>query len=319
LTRKDLSSFDGAVVIEIRSMSDNAEIHSKVMSFLVAEWARKDNRQLVAVDLLYAPGNGFKDEEVRRWVRADEPELFSEFIHIEKLVVQIVEIAEGEADAKPAGKHRFVVRCHQHIGSRVIFSFALSPSYRGSDEITLAGGGGGGGGRDQQVISQHASQLMRINAQMFEGTIRVLGQQNMSLHDQVTTLTAENSVLRRELEEARSNKMDREFQIAMAAEKNARTNAGFHKLIQIGSIVAAKIGAGDASQGGGSESPLAVLIGDFYTSFRPDQMNALMQIFDMPQKIMFMEIVNLVKPAEPKADAPPAGPPPGGPNKGPST
>lgn len=300
-------------------MSDNAEIHTKVLGFLMAEWARKENRQLVAVDLLYSPGNGFKDEEIRKWVRADEPELFSEFIHVEKLVAQIVEIAEGEVDAKPAGKHRFVVRCHQHMGSRPTHSFALSPSYRGSDELTLTSGGGGGGGRDQQVLASHASQLMRINAQMFEGTIRVLGQQNMSLHEQVSSLTAEASVLRRELEEARSNKMDREFQIAMAAEKNARTNAGFQKLLQLGSVMAAKIGAGGEVPGGGGESSLATLIADFYQSFRPDQMNALMQLFDMPQKIMFMEIVNLVRPPDqggPGKEAPPPGPPPGGtPNK----
>ncbi|HMF85861.1 MAG TPA: hypothetical protein VK598_05870 [Nitrospiraceae bacterium] len=298
-------------------MSDNAEIHTKVLGFIMAEWARKDNRQLVAVDLLYSPGNGYKDEEVRKWVRADEPELFAEFIHVEKLVGQIVEIAEGEVDAKPAGKHRFVVRCHQHMGARTIHSFALSPSYRGSDDLALTSGGGGGGGgsRDSQVLSSHASQLMRINAQMFEGTIRVLGQQNMSLHDQVTALTSEAAILRRELEEARSNKMDREFQIAMAAEKNARTNAGFQKLLQIGSVVAAKMGAGGEVAGSGSESPLAVLIAEFYQSFRPDQMSSLMQLFDMPQKIMFMEIVNLVRPPEPGNDGkagPPPGPPPGG-------
>jgi hypothetical protein len=294
-------------------MSDNAEHHGKILGFLMAEWARKDNRQLTGVDLLYAPGNGFKDEEVRKWVRADEPELFAEFVNVEKLVAQIVEIAEGEADAKPAGKHRFIVRTHQHMGGRATHSFALSPSYRGSDDVALLPSGGGGGGRDQQVIANHAGQLMRINAQMFEGTIRVLGQQNMNLHEQVSSLTAENALLRRELEEARSNKMDREFQIAMAAEKNARTNAGFQKLLQIGTVVAAKIGAGnEETQGGGSATPLAMLIGEFYKSLRPEQMGALMQTLDMAQKIMFMEIVNLVKPPEP--DDGPSAPRPGAPN-----
>ncbi len=298
-------------------MSDNAEIHTKVLSFIMTEWARKDNRQLVAVDLLYSPGGGFKDEDVRKWVRSDEPELFAEFVNVEKLVGQIVEIAEGEVEAKPGGKHRFVVRCHQHMGARTIHSFALSPSYRGSDNVELTLGGGGGGSRDSQVLSSHASQLMRINAQMFEGTIRVLGQQNMNLHEQVSSLTAEAAILRRELEEARSNKMDREFQLAMAAEKNARTNAGFQKLLQIGSVVAAKIGAGEGQGGGGKESALTTLIADFYQSFRPDQINALMQLFDMPQKIMFMEIVNLVRPPDTGAEgkeAPqpgPPGPPPG--------
>lgn len=305
-------------------MSDNAEIHGKILGFLMAEWARKDNRQLVGVDLLYSPGNGFKDEEIRKWVRADEPELFAEFVNVEKLVSLIVEIAEGEADAKPAGKHRFIVRCHQHLGSRPSHSFALSPSYRGSDDVAMLAGGGGGG-RDQQVIANHAGQLMRINAQMFEGTIRVLGQQNMNLHEQVSSLTAENALLRRELEEARSNKMDREFQIAMAAEKNARTNAGFQKLLQIGTVVAAKIGAGDDGQGGGggTPTPLAMLLGEFYKSLRPEQMGALMQTLDMAQKIMFMEIVNLVSPPEqpqpPQGGAPQGARPPGSPNGAPSS
>ena len=281
-------------------MSDNAELHGKILGFLMAEWARKDNRQLTGVDLLYSPGQGFKDEDIRKWIRTDEPEMFAEFANVEKLVAQIIDIAEGEVDAKPAGKHRFIVRTYQHMGGRATMSFAMSPSYRGSDDLAIMGGGGGGGsgggGRDQQVIANHAGQLMRINAQMFEGTIRVLGQQNSSLHDQVSTLTVENAMLRRELEEARSNKMDREFQMAMAAEKNARTNAGFQKVLQIGSVIAAKIGAGSGEGGGAdnSSSGLGQLIGDFYQSLRQDQVNVFMQTLDMGQKLMFMEIVNQV-------------------------
>jgi len=154
-------------------MSDQAELHGKILGFLMGEWARKDNRQLVSVDLLYAPGSGYRDEEIRKWVRADEPDLFAEFVNIEKLVAQIVEIATGEADAKAPGKHRFVVRCTQHGGSRPTLSFALSPSYTGNEDVAIVptGGGLGGGGvssKDQQVIANHAGQLMRINAQMFD-------------------------------------------------------------------------------------------------------------------------------------------------------
>jgi hypothetical protein len=279
-------------------MSDNAELHGKILGFLAGEFARKEGRQCIGVDLLYAPGGGFKDEEIRKWSRVDEPDLFDNFVNVEKLVAQILEIAEGEVDAKPAGKHRFVVRTHQHMGGRATQSFALYPTYTGGDESALMPGGGGGGGGRPDVIANHAGQLMRINAQMFEGTIRVLGQQNMSLHGQVATLTAENATLRGELEEARSNKMDREFQIAMAAEKNQRTNAGFQKLLQIGTVVAAKIGGGDEGGGGGAASPLAMLILEFYKSLRSDQIGALMGALDMAQKIMFMEIVNMVSPPE---------------------
>ena len=289
-------------------MGDNAELHAKILGFLMAEWARIESRQLVAVDLVYAPGGGFRDEPIRKWVRADEPEFFAEFVNVEKLVSQIIEIAEGEADAKPAGKHGFVVRAHQHLGDRTKISFALSPSYSGGDETSIVpsggggrGGGGGGGGGGEvaiaQILASNNGQLMRINTQMFDGTIRVLSQQNLSLHEQILAMTAENALLRRELEEARSNKMDREFQIAMAAEKNARTNAGVQKALQLGSVIIAKYAAGNEGAAQlGEAAPLPMLIGDFYQSLRQDQIGALLQMLDMAQKIMFMEIVNMVRP-----------------------
>lgn len=283
-------------------MADNAEIHGKILGFLMGEWARKDQRQLTRVDLLYAPGGGFKDEEIRSWVRSDQPELFADFVNIEKLVAQIVEIAEGEADAKPPGKHRFIVRCLQHAGGRPSHSFALSPSYIGGDETALVSSSmpapRGNEVAVAQVLASNNSQLMRTNQQMFDGTIRVLGQQTMNLHQQVSELTAENALLRKELEEARSNKMDREFNIAMAAEKNQRTNMAFQKLLQIGTVVAAKVGGGGDNNQHPSQSSLGMLIGEFYTSLRDEQVGALMQTLDMGQKMMFMEIVNMVRPPE---------------------
>jgi predicted amino acid-binding ACT domain protein len=291
-------------------MADNAELHGKILGFLMAEWARKVDRQLVRVDLLYKPGGGFKDEEIRSWVRTDQPELFVDFVNIEKLVAQIVDIAEGEADAKPSGKHTFVLRCVQHGGSRPSMSFALAPSYTGGEETALVSSGAPASRGSEvavaQVLASNNSQLMRTNQQMFDGTIRVLGQQTMNLHQQVSELTAENALLRRELEEARSNKTDRDFQIAMATEKNARTNAAFQKFLQIGSVVAAKIGGGNDNQSA-SASPLGMLIGEFYNSLRPEQMGTLMQSLDMGQKMMFMEIVNLVRPPEQKGEGQPAG------------
>lgn len=57
-----------------------------------------------------------------------------------------------------------------------------------------------------KVATDQTGQLMRINTQMFEGTIRVLGQQNAQLHGEVKQLTAEIVVLRDELEKARAPK-----------------------------------------------------------------------------------------------------------------
>jgi hypothetical protein len=295
-------------------MADNAELHARVLGFLMGEWSRKDNRQLIGVDLLYSPGQGFRDEEIRKWERADEPEFFTEFVNIEKLVDSIVEIAEGEADAKVPGKHRFVVRTRQHGGTKPTLSFALNPGYRGAgDETALVSGGGGGGGQRgdiavAQVLASNNSQLMRTNQQMFDGTIRVLGQQNMNLHEQLSSLTSENAHLRKELEEARSNKMDRDFQIQMAKEKNERHGQSFQKMMQLASVAVAKIGGAEAAQGN-EPGPLAMLNSELYRSLRPEQLNTIMGVFDMAQKLMFMEIVKIVDPQEPQGGGRPGGPP----------
>ena len=55
-----------------------------------------------------------------------------------------------------------------------------------------------------------------------------------SLHEQVATLTAENATLRKELEEARSN--------------NNRANASFQKVLQLGTMVAAKIAVSESHE-----------------------------------------------------------------------
>ena len=292
-------------------MSDGAELHRKVLGFLSGALAPKEGgRQCIGIDLLYSPGSGYKDEDIRKWVRADEPELFENLVNVEKLVLLIIEIAEDEANAKTAGKHRFIVRSREHMGGRALLSFALQPSYSGGgDETALALPGGiprDAAGVALSTINSHAGQLMRINQQMHEGTIRVLAAQNEGIRTENAELRAENIALRREVDEARSNKMDREFQIAMAAEKNQRTNAGIQKLLQIGTIVASKIAGGNDDQNGAA-TPLAMLLTEFGKSLRSDQIGAVMGVLDMSQKMMFMEIMKIVMPPdEPKPSQGPA-------------
>ena len=149
---------------------------------------------------------------------------------------------------------------------------------------------------------------------MYEGTIRVLGSQNADMRQENAELRAENINLRREVDEARSNKLDREFQIAMAAEKNARTNEGFQKLLQLGSVVAAKIGG--VSEGGGTGNAALMLLVEFGKSLRSDQVNAIMGLLDMSQKIMFMELLNMLFPPTEKPNAPAGGSAPSSPQAG---
>lgn len=298
----------------------DAELHRKMLEFLTTEWARKENRQLVGVDLLYSPGGGYKNDPIRQWERADEPEMFAEYVNIEKLVSQIIEIADTDVDTRAGGKHRYLVRTRQHMGTSPTFPFALQPAFHGSsDETSLATHGGVNGSKDvavTQILAQNNNQLMRTNQQMFDGTIRVLGHQNQNMHEQILALRDENAKLRMDLEQANSNKMDREFQMAMAAEKNIRNNQLVQKAMQLSTVVVSKFAAdGSGSQQLGEGSGLAMLINELKESLRPDQMQALMQILEMPQKILFMEIVKQSSPPEQGPPQGGGGPrPPGGPS-----
>lgn len=110
-------------------MPHYTELHAKLLDFLMKEWNCRDIRPLISVTLFYAPGNGFRDEVIRTWVRADEPDVFPEFGTLEKLISEIIEIVDVEVNAKEPGKHRFVVCCVQSGGKRPSMSFTLSPGY----------------------------------------------------------------------------------------------------------------------------------------------------------------------------------------------
>lgn len=45
------------------------------------------------------------------------------------------------------------------------------------------------------------------------------------------------------------------------------------------------------------ESPIVELVTELAKSLRTDQLEALSNMFDMPQKLLFMEILNITKPA----------------------
>lgn len=51
----------------------------------------------------------------------------------------------------------------------------------------------------QPTCDERLSKLMQLNAQMFEGTIRVLGAQNSSLHQQLNELQRHNDSLHSQL------------------------------------------------------------------------------------------------------------------------
>lgn len=118
------------------------ERRDKLFAFLVTEMSRKEHRQCVQVELLFAPGVGFRDEPIHAWYREENPKLFEDLSEVEPLVSAIFQIANDEIACKEAGKYRFAVRTHQHLGSKPAFSFSLSPAAKDEDAPVIDKRGG---------------------------------------------------------------------------------------------------------------------------------------------------------------------------------
>lgn len=71
-------------------------------------------------------------------------------------------------------------------------------------------------GCEEQREEDHGEKIV---VEEIEDTIYALRQRDPALYEQLTLLIAENATLRKELEEA---KRDREYQLAVSAEKQAR-------------------------------------------------------------------------------------------------
>ena len=117
----------------LTDQQDQKERQDKLAAFLFREMARKEHRQCVQVELLYSPGMGFHDEPIHAWTRDEDPKLLEDLSGVEPLVSAIFQIANDAMAHKPAGKHRFVVRTHQHLESKPAHSFALYPPYNDED------------------------------------------------------------------------------------------------------------------------------------------------------------------------------------------
>lgn len=285
------------------------ELHRKLLGFLAGEFARQNEAQCVSVELVFAPHGAVKNEQLREWRRAQDPGTF-EIGTLPDFVTSVIDIAESETDAKPPGKYSFFLRTKQYMGGQQKQSFSLQPSFSGSDEsvaLTSSAPRQDGSAQALQVMTGFANTAMRTNTQMFDGSLRALGAANERLSNQNADLHAENIILRREIEDARTNKLDKEFQIAMAADKNARANAGWQKFMQIGTVLVAKMsggigglgGAGGADNNGNAgavaagPAPWQMLISEFANSLRQDQQMTLFNMLDTSQKIMFQELMTM--------------------------
>jgi hypothetical protein len=103
------------------------ELYGEILAFLTRNLALEERRQCTSIVLFFVAGKGFRDEQLCKWIRDDEPEMFTDFVNAERIASTILEIAEGEAEGMSSGKQRFVVMARQPMGGRETYAFDLSP------------------------------------------------------------------------------------------------------------------------------------------------------------------------------------------------
>jgi len=289
----------------------SSEHHAKILAFLAGEFSKKEGKICVRVDLLYAQV-GFRDEELRSWDRAENPELFENFVEVERLTSMIVEIAEGHADAFGMGQHRYIVRTHQHLGGKATHSFKMAPAFGTGvpgEDSAMVPQGRNSSAEAMGVITQNNLALMRTNQSMFQASFGTLASLSENLRRENVELRSENVSLKRRLDEAESTKLFKEFEIAQNAEKNQLKSQGIKQLMNLATIAMAKFTGGNQS-GVHAETPLGMLVFKFGDSLRTEQVNVIMKVLTMDQRAMFMEIMNMVMPPDPNQTQPPQQQPP---------
>jgi hypothetical protein len=287
------------------------ELHRRLREFLVAEVNRRDERQCVRIELFYAP-RGSRPTPLKDWSRKEYPEIFESLTLIEKLTTTLIEAAEYYADSFQSGKHRFEVWTKQHLGSGAQFAFVMQPAATAvaAEDTALAAPGGGASGSTpltEGTAAHVIATLTRAQQSMFDGTVRVLGATNASFREENTELRERVRSLERELDQARSERLEREHVVRMEDRRQDQRSEALGRLLQLASILAGRFVAGDgtgpnAAQNAGQA--LRLLIAQFAKSLRPEQIQAVFGSLDQVQQGMLMEIMTIAT----RDEAQPGGP-----------
>ena len=120
-------------------MSDRTA--SRLHAFLAEQLVRKEVRRCMIIELFYAHGEDYRNEQVRSWTREDYPEIFED-LKIEHLAPAIIAVANDHCDAIEEASHCFVLRTIEYLGDRQTCNFKLSPisrgsNFDGSDDISI--------------------------------------------------------------------------------------------------------------------------------------------------------------------------------------
>lgn len=269
------------------------DLHAKIYNFLREEFARKEGRQCVQLELLRGKGTGFGTDSIASWDRKENPEAFDTLAEIENLASKILDRAESETTGN--GSHVFTLRTHQHLGGRQTCRFTIvieEDSGDGANDLepTVQG--------QTALMMRGFDTMLKTNEKMFGSSLQVLGGIANRQGEELVSLRRENEELRRKNAELETNQLEREWNVHQKQLAEDRKGAGFQKLLQLGNVVMSRV-AGDAA--GANGGMLSSMVSDFADSLNPQQQGVIGQALQGEQRMMLMEIVRIAKTSLPPA------------------
>lgn len=282
------------------------QIHGTVLSFLLGEFARKEGRQCVGVELVSSQQGG-TGVPIRRWDRKDEPALFESQGLVEQLTSLILREAQDYADSFGTGQHRFVVVTEQHLGARPRKPFRLVAASDGEEPE------GNDAPNSQGMVAQqmrHNEIHMRMNASMYQTTLGVMQRQILDLAEENARLRRERSDHLSQLEASRSQQDERDMAMTIQLSADKRKDMAVEKLLQFAPVLASRVLGGDTVPG--AQSPLSMLINGLADSLTPEQVQRLAAGLNVQQQVMLAEAIKTARASKPPESPDPDGEPTNG-------
>lgn len=244
------------------------------------------------IELCHANTPGHKGRSIRIWERQETPELFEDMGSIEKLVTEILELSEQDAQNNGPGRHRYELRTKQHLGRQMTLPFLLVTEEEDNNgQLTL----------ERPDTNGQVHQQMRHNEYLLQTVLKVVGSATQSMSRQIQHLNEENQRLSidrvqmlRRIEDSSVDQEERAISAMLAQSADARKDEVLQKvLIPMVPIILAKLASGKSANGIGNTSALASVIDKLISSLSQEQVVAMSGVLNS-QQIMLLQEASII-------------------------
>ncbi len=310
---------------------DIPEIHTRLRTFVGNEMERDEHHACVKLELLYLPPGEYRREPIKSWHRqseVDKPYFDAKgsghVAYLDRLVTEMIELAEYHADGIGSGKQKFKVVSHHAMGGgRHVHNFVMVPSGEPSEasdaELVPSDGG------IKLQLMRHLENQQRLNKDMMQSFGAAMRDVVMQMREE---READRNLIRQmekdrregfaEIEAARSKAHDQQIEAQLVVSETENKTFATKKIFGLLPVAISRFLEGsdedredrESRKSGGKNghgkdkdgkpkpwkpSALSVALGELAESITDDQQDVIERALDIEQKIMLSEAIRLAK------------------------